>query len=551
MQQYGWVLFALIVLGPLAGALLLDRLRLGRMASMAGLAVLIGGAVALVLHNTNAATGTSARIGLEGGSAGGGAQSHAGSRPSAQVAATANRDADAKLVSDRINQERANQELGALREHLASLGAERQRAADALIKARADLDAERATNAKSRQELGAVRGHLASLEASAIKSELSPAKMQSDLESEREAHVRTRNELQGLREQLAGIEAAKTKTVASGTANVLAVLDSERGAHEKTRLALKAADELAASHDAARKLLDDELRKADAALKAARADTDGQRAKLARAEADLQRLESSLKTVKKPAKETARAPAAALVIAPTPFSAVVASAPVAAPAPAVTAVAPNAASVAPGAQPAVVTGSALPLRAAMDAGLSNPNLVLQVLPSNELVQGQPGNYYRVVCRDTTAAGKRLVFDAGGYSITGGDAKIDPCFKALQATVLSALPAGSTKLLYTKGHASTQAFARPQKLDPLDAHMKALTFLPRTKDGKQFAAKAEKQAVATTYLNKQLPVMRSGAVSDWVSTATKGAIIPALLEGEFKDSGDEASRSFDFIVYVKW
>ncbi len=531
MQHYGWVLFALIVLGPLAGAVLLDRLRLGRTASMAGLAVLIGGAVALVLHSTNMAAGTAARMGSDAYSART-VQPPAEALGSTPLAAAASRDLAAKLISDRINFERASQELGALREQVASFGLDRQRSAEALGKARAELEVERAATLKARQELSTVRGHLTGLEASAAKAEPSAAKLQADVETERAEHALTRNEVLGLRQRVAGFEAAKQQAAEATAANVLAILDTERRAHDKTRAALKVAEETAAAHDGARKMLDGELRKADIELKLLRS-ADGSPHKP---------MEVAPVKAADPIPAAAAAQSnemAAPTIAPAPFSNVAATSPVAA------------RGTAPSADVKAPPDAAPALRATMDAGFSRPSFGLQPLASVELVLGQPGSYYRVICREPTAANKRLVFDAGAYNLTGGDINVEPCFKALQINVLDAIPAGRIKVLYTQGHASTQNFVRPQKLDPVDMHMKSLDFLPRSKDGKQFLSKPEKQAVIGTYLNKLLPVMRAAAISDWVSTQTKGARVPVLLEGEFKDPSDEASRSFDFIVYVKW
>lgn len=528
MQHYGWIFFALVVLGPLLGALMLERLGLGRSVSVAGVAALCLGAVAAVLHGTHMAAGNASFGGPADqiGVATGLVRQLAGWRAPPPSPIAARQEAEAALAGERAMLQRSAQELSVLREQLASLGAERQKSVDHLAKAKTDLEGERAANAKIRQELGAVRGHLASLEKSSARSEgAPPSQLQADLDGERLAHTRTRNQVQGLRDQVANLEAAN-RTAAG--ADIPPRLDNERAAHEKSRVALKAAEQQKAALEADAKRLDGELRKALAEIEAARAEAGRRQTRLSEVEGQVQQLGAELRR--------AREAAQPLAVTPVPFSA---------PPPAAS---PAVAQLPSAPPPSAAPGS--PLRVRLDAGLTTASFNLQLLPASQLVEGQPGSYYRVACRDA-AGGKRLVFDPGGYNITGGNTKIDPCFKALNSAVLSAVPPGTQKVVYVQGHASKQGFVRPQPLVAGDAHLKALAYLVRSADGQQFAPKSQTQTVTTTFLNKHLPVLRAGSVSDWVETSTKGAFAPLLLDGEFKETSDEASRSFDFIVYVKW
>lgn len=404
-----------------------------------------------------------------------------------------------------------------------------------------------------------MRGHLASLKASAAKPGTTASQLQADLDGERLAHIETRNELRTLRDQLVSLEAARSKAADATTAAGLQIsLESERAAHEKTRATLKALEERTAALDAAARRQDQELRRTTEELASAR--TDGQRwqARLLQIEAEMQRQTA--------ARRGAGEVQTALPSPPTPFSGTSppAASPPAAEATSLKTAPESAATDSPppettapvtSVSPATLTvparpPAAAPLRSSLDAGLANSVFDLQLMAVPELVQGKPGSYYRIVCRETPG-GKRLKFVSGGYSIAGGEARLAACVKALSSDVLSVIPAGVPKILYVQAFASRQGFARPQPIAASDEQLKALSYLARVGEAPIFASSPRQQTVASTFDNSHLPLLRAGSIADWVETFTKEAVSPVLLEGEFRDNGEEVSRSFDFIVYVKW
>ena len=555
MQHFGWVLFVLMAVGPVAVGLLLDRLRLGRAVSLAGVLAAAAGAAVLLSQEPMLRAGVASLA--EGRHATGVSASQHRPSPAAAdepakssivVAATA--EFEAKLQSERTARETASREAAALREQVASLVAERAAGSAASTQLKSDLEAERAAHAKDRRELGAVRGHLASLEASVAKSE--PARAMAsgasaasgnaaaEFEAERKAHQATSAELLALRGRLAAVENSQAKVAETAETNALAVLDSERVAHEKTRVALRAVEEQVAALEASRKRLADE----QASFAAERQELAETRARLVLAEASIARLEAASRS---PVAAAPAADTAPLASVPQPFSAQPAP-----PATAPAAKAPDVRSNASAASEpvAIAKGPTTELGRKLGGGLTTRQFVLAALASPEFVQGRQGSFYRITCRDA-ASGKRLIFDAGAFALSGGDAGLDACFKSLQQAVIAQLPANTERKLFVQGFVSPSGFVKPQKMPATEGHLANVDYLPFLKDAGQFAAKPIRQSVSGSFANKELPVLRAAYVGDWIGNATKSTLKAELLEGETKPSGDDASRSFDLVLYVKW
>lgn len=496
MQQFGWLLFGLIVLGPVAVGLLLDRLGLGRAVSMIGMVSALGATVLLMRE---------AIPGVGAGVIAHTAQRSDAGQPRSSEPRLSSTSTDA--VAQRSNDDRARQsEIIALRQQLAIGAANESKIAAALSRSAADLDAERAAHARTRDEVASLRTMAKSLETRPTKVEPVPD---------------------------------------TGAANALAVLESERAAHEKTRVALKAVEDQVAVLEASRTRLAEDLARGEAERAAARTTADEAQRRLVLAEASIARLEAAVRAT------APRTEPSALANAPAPFSAPPQPSVAATSAIPSTAAAlrrPDAPAAAPtSAEPAGAGGEAARRLA---AGISSRQLTLEKLTASELVQGRRGTYYRIACRDA-ASGKRLTFDGGAYTVAGGDAQLDACLKTLQQGVLGTLPGGTAHKLFVQGFASPSGFIKPQKMPPGDTSLKAVDYLPLRKDAGQFGAPPLRQTVTATFANKELPVLRGAYIADWIDNATKGALKPEVLEGDVKPGSDEASRSFDLVLHVAW
>lgn len=499
MQQFGWILFGLIVLGPVAVGLLLDRMGLGRAISLIGMMSALGATVVLMRETIPVIGQGSAARALESSSVPAMRHSPAAQRLAADpvTAATAR--------SDGADSNRQG-ELVSLRQQLAVAVANESKVAAALSRAGADLDAERAAHARTRDEIASLRTLAKSLETRSTAAEPSPD---------------------------------------ARAANALAVLESERAAHEKTRVALKAVEDQVAVLEASRARLAEDLASGEAERAAARKSADEAQRRLVLAEASIARLEAAVRGV------SPRSEPSPLPNAPTPFSSLQPPAIAA-----TSAIRPSATEPRRPEAPAAAAASAESPGAGgevarrLAAGLSTRQLTLEKISPTELVQGQRGTYYRIACRDA-ASGKRLVFDGGAYTVAGGDAQLDACLKALQQAVLGTLPSGTAQKLYVQGFASPSGFIKPQRMPPGDTNLKTVDYLPLRRDSGQFGAPPVRQTVTATFANKELPVLRGAYVADRIANAIKGALKPEILEGDVKPAADEASRSFDLVLHVAW
>ena len=487
VQQHGWVVFGLIVLGPVAIGLLLDRMGLGRTTSLVGMLAALAATVVL-LHETVIRIGVKpeqqglARIArVTAGFAG----------PETPIAKRA--DTTATTAGEPASPRNLIPPL-----QPASVGASDDgKLGAALAATRADLDAERAAHAKTRDEIASLRALAKSIEAASAKSET-----------------------------LTG----------TGAVDVSAVLESERAAHDKTRLALKAVEDQVAVLETSRKRLAEELARGEAERAAARKSADEAQGRLVLAEATVSRLEAAVRGAM-PRPEPSPLPNP-----PAPFSAQ----------PQATAAATSSV-LRPPESPAAATpdaAAAEDIHRRLASVAPTRQLTLEKISVAELVQSRPGAYYRLACRDA-ATGKRLVFDGGAYTLTGGDGQLEACIKSVQQRVLGALPAGSVPRLYVQGFASPSGFIKPQSMPPGDTHLKAIDYLPLRREAGQFATSPGRLAVGPAFANKELPLLRGAHVADRIAKATKGALRPEVLEGDVKPGSDEASRSFDLVLHVAW
>ncbi|MBS0244473.1 MAG: hypothetical protein JSS20_20060, partial [Proteobacteria bacterium] len=210
-------------------------------------------------------------------------------------------------------------------------------------------------------------------------------KLREDLAAERSALEAARAELA---KRAAATSAAQVK------AAPVAETDAGAGAAWQQKLGASEAERLAAS------------KRADAAER-----------KLVLAEATIARLEA--------ARAGAREVAAEEPTGPAPFS----TAPPRATGPA--AKPSEAASASPPDTPPV-------WQRKLAAGLEAPAMTLEPIAERELVSGEPGSYFRIACRTATDR-RRVEFDAGNYTIAGGDDALAGCLKALSDLVLASLP----------------------------------------------------------------------------------------------------------------
>ncbi|MDX2157231.1 MAG: hypothetical protein SFW09_12045 [Hyphomicrobiaceae bacterium] len=503
MPHYEWLLFALVVAGPLAGALLLDRAGAGRAMSMIGLMVLAAGGAGLLYHTARPAPGTASTIASPGAVS-----------PARVTAAPPPRpampDLAPQLAEEKAAHERTRRDAAGLRLQLVSIEEQRGKTASDIAALRGELDAERAAHARAREAL---------VEAKANSAPTAGAAAAAALEAERTAHARAQAELAAAREQVKALQASSAAAVDTAVASVLTVLDSERAAHDKTRIALAAVQDQVAGLEAARKQLAEDLEQARRGRDAA-SPTGGQKAAPTMDTSPQRAQEAAAPPVSGSAGPVSTA--AAPIVAPSPFS---------------------------GTRPAAVPTPSSPLRATLAAGLVTNAFTLTADPDEEIVQGRRGTYYRVVCRGQGGK-KRIAFASGSYNPADGDAGVEACARSLREAVISKLPAAVDSGLYVLGYASDQRFIKPKPIPAADAHMKSVSYLPRASTGAQFGATAGKLTV-TAFANKEVSTLRGAYIADVVGTATKGALAPVALEGTVKPASDEAATSFDLILFARW
>jgi len=358
-------------------------------------------------------------------------------------------------------------------------------------------------------------------------------------DAERAALFAATQELRELRRQLNTLEAERRAPAPGGTGDATAKLEREIAAHSETRLALKAmADKLEASAETQRQLATElqTARPERASVK----ELEDTRRRLAIAEATIARLEAATRAA------PLSSAAAPLPLAPAPFSAKPPEPPPSAPA------VPAEAIVTGTANPSSVpdAGNASTMGRALSEASKSRRFELTRIEDGELVEGRRGSYYRITCPDGTA-GRPLRFEEGGYSIDGGQQALATCLDAIRQLILSPLPPSAEPRLYVRGFARTDGFQKPKRLDPRDARLKSITYLPKKSGTARFVARGKRQSLGDKYASAELPNLRAAYVADWITKSTRSTIRPEILEGALKSSSDPSSRSFDLVLQTVW
>ncbi|MEL7544890.1 MAG: hypothetical protein AAGJ70_14090, partial [Pseudomonadota bacterium] len=176
------------------------------------------------------------------------------------------------------------------------------------------------------------------------------------------------------------------------------------------------------------------------------------------------------------------------------------------------------------------------LRKSLAYGIKTENYDVEVLPDNELVNGQTGRYY-VIDLKNAASGLKFRFPGGQYTLARSDASFRKALTAFVADVAGKLEGEVDYGFFVRGSADSVPFRGRQ----LDAYRyNEVEYLKSVGQGR-YRLGAVVHAVDASIRNRDLPFLRARFLKDVVAS-TYPVTTPVILEGTITDRASNADRN---------
>ncbi|MEO0619563.1 MAG: hypothetical protein AAFZ01_09805 [Pseudomonadota bacterium] len=185
------------------------------------------------------------------------------------------------------------------------------------------------------------------------------------------------------------------------------------------------------------------------------------------------------------------------------------------------------------------------LRKSLAYGIKTENYDVDVLPDNELVNGQAGRYY-VIDLKHAASGLKFRFPGGQYTLARSSAPFRKALTAFVADVAGKLEGEVDYGFFVRGSADSVPF-RGRQVD--EYRYNEVKYLKSVGQGR-YRLGALVHPVRASIRNRDLPFLRARFLKDVVAS-TYPVSTPVILEGTITDRASNADRNVELILYVDW